>query len=151
MKRPASVVQRSSQPYPGVFRCGRGQRWLYRATVPIGRFASRALRAHSRHPRTRKFLRNRHDVPANSCCLVLEFHCGKYVRSQRLLRIFDLDRDIKQRREALTHEELAQLTTHEDGDRDDLFGSDSSGSRAWNLETSAFWSLAVVPRCSILF
>jgi hypothetical protein len=30
------------------------------------------------------------------------------VCSQRLLRILDFDRDIKQRREALTHEEPAQ-------------------------------------------
>ena len=90
---------------------------------------------------TRKFVRNRHDGPANSRSLVLEFHCGKYVRSQRLLRIFDLDRDIKQRREALTHEELAQLTTDEDGDWDDLFRCASSGSRARNLETSGFRSL----------
>jgi hypothetical protein len=67
----------------------------------------------------------------------------KHVRSQRLPRIFDRDRDIKQRREALAHEELAQLTTHKDGDRDDLLRCDSSRSRAWNLETSGFWSLGV--------
>ena len=60
------------------------------------------------------------DGPANSRSLVLEFHCGKHVRSKRLLRIFDLDRDIKQRREALTYEQLAQLTTDEDGDRNHL-------------------------------
>src|SRR6202011_3239648 len=91
----------------------------------------------------RKFVTNRQDGPANSRSLVLEFHCGKHVRSQRLLRIFDLDRDIKQRREALKHEPLAQITTEEAGDLDDLFGRACSGNRARHLETGGFRSLSV--------
>ena len=44
--------------------------------------------------------------------------------------IFDFDRDIKQGREALTHEELAQFTTHEHGDRNRFLRCPSSASRA---------------------
>ena len=46
--------------------------------------------------------------------LILELHRGKHVRSQRLLRILDLDRYVEQRLETLTHEKFAQLTAHKD-------------------------------------
>src|SRR6516225_10862785 len=60
------------------------------------------------------------------------------MRSQRLLRILDLDRDIKQGREALTYEESAQLSTHENGYWDDLLRRGSRGSRARSLGLGSF-------------
>src|SRR6266487_4072784 len=80
----------------------------------------------------RRFLRHRHDGPAKRLTLVLESQYGKHMRSQRLLRILDPDRDIEQWREALTHEELAQFAAHEHRDLDDLSSGCSAHRR--NLE-----------------
>src|SRR6516225_8495599 len=86
----------------------------------------------------RAYLWYRGNTPANSRTLILRFHDRKYVRSQRLLRILDLDRDIKQRREALTHEEPAQLSTHENRNWDDLLRLGSRESRACSLGVGSF-------------
>jgi hypothetical protein len=95
----------SSQLYPAVFRCSWGQRWPDRDSTD-GRFAGRF--APFVTPRARKFVRI--DTTSANSRLVLEFHCIKHLRSQRLLG-FSVLTDIKQRREALTHEQLAQPTT----------------------------------------
>src|SRR4029077_50570 len=86
----------------------------------------------------RAYLWYRDDAPAKSRTLILRFHDRKHVRSQRFLRILDLDRDVKQRREALTHEEPAQLSTHENRDWNDLLRSGSRGSRACSLGVGSF-------------
>src|SRR5215475_4088221 len=67
--------------------------------------------------RRRGFLRHRHGGPTTCLTLVLQSHDGEHMCSERSLRILDADRNIEQRLEALTHEELARLATHEDGDR----------------------------------
>src|SRR6516225_9437200 len=86
----------------------------------------------------RAYLWYRGNTPANSRTLILRFHDRKYVRSQRLLRILDLDRDIKQRREALTHEEPAQLSTRENGYWNDFLRHGCRGSRARGLGLGNF-------------
>ena len=77
----------------------------------------------------RRLLRDRHDVPPNRRALVLKFHCAKNVRSHRLRWISDLDRDIKEGREALSHEQLAQLATHKNRDWHHLLSPASRGGR----------------------
>src|SRR5262249_80706 len=58
--------------------------------------------------------------------------------SQRFLRIFDFDRDIKEWREALTHEEPAQFSTDENGYWNDLLRRGSRGSGARRLGFGSF-------------
>src|SRR6266436_7647791 len=77
---------------------------------------------------------HRHDGPAKYLTLILESHYGKHMRSHRLLRILDPDRDIEQWREALTHEDLARFAAHENGDRGDLSRRDCSQHRPRSLE-----------------
>src|SRR4029077_2238079 len=77
----------------------------------------------------RRLLGDRHNGPPNCCALVLKFHCAKNVRSHRLCWISDLDRDIKEGCEALSHEQFAQLAAHKNRDWHHLLSPASGGGR----------------------
>src|SRR5262245_37608780 len=81
----------------------------------------------------RGLLGNRHDGPTHPCALVLKFHCTKNVRSHRFRWISDRDRDIKEGRESLSHEQLAQLAAHKDRNWHHLLSPGSHGSRVWGF------------------
>ena len=135
MTSPVPVTQKFVQSYPAVFRCDRAPHWRDWMTTPMAR---------SRYS-VPWVLRGPADVLSGIETTVqriaeLSFSGSMTVNTcvpSGSSGFLDIDRDIKQRREALTHEP-AQLSTHENGYWDDFLRRSSRWSRARSLGLGSF-------------
>jgi len=132
---PLSVTQKFVQSHPAVFRRDRAPHWRDWMTTPMAR---------SRYS-VPWVLRGPADVLSGIETTVqriaeLSFSGSMTVNTcvpSGSSGFLDIDRDIKQRREALTHEP-AQLSTHENGYWDDFLRRSSRWSRARSLGLGSF-------------
>ena len=135
MTSPLSVTQKFVQSHPAVFRRDRAPHWRDWMTTPMAR---------SRYS-VPWVLRGPADVLSGIETTVqriaeLSFSGSMTVNTcvpSGSSGFLDIDRDIKQRREALTHEP-AQLSTHENGYWDDFLRRSSRWSRARSLGLGSF-------------